>query len=222
VPLRYAPKVTPRDQSGLRYVALGDSYTIGTAVEPAASWPAQLVAALGGRIGQRGSLELVANLARDGRTSADLVRDQLPGLARWQPDFASVLIGVNDVVQRVPPARYEANARTVLATLLGRLRPDRVVTVGIPDYTVMPRGADYGDPRQRAREIEAFNAIMAAASAEAGIRHVDVVDLSRLAATDRSLVAADGLHPSGAQYALWVNRVAPVVAALLAVDPPPP
>jgi acyl-CoA thioesterase I len=219
VPLRYAPKVTPRDQSGLRYVALGDSYTIGTAVESAASWPAQLVAALGGKIGQRGSLELVANLARDGRTSADLVRDQLPDLARWQPAFVSILIGVNDIVQGVPPARYAANVQTIVETLLVRLRPDRIVTVGIPDYTVMPRGADYGDPRQQAREIEAFNVIMAAASAEAGIRHVDVVDLSRRAANDRSLVAADGLHPSGAQYALWVERIVPVVATLLAADP---
>ena len=34
--------------------------------------------------------------------------------------------------------------------------------------------------------------------------------------TDRSLVADDGLHPSGAQYALWVERIAPVVGGLLA------
>ena len=208
------------DRTGLRYVALGDSYTIGTAVEPAVSWPAQLVRALAGGNGQPGPLELVANLARNGRTSADLVRDQLPELARWGPDFVTVLIGVNDVVQGVSTSEYEANLRTIFARLLGSLPPGRLVTVGIPDYTVTPRGADYGDPVARSRAITACNAIMAATSADHGVRHVDIADLSRRAATDRSLVAADGLHPSGAQYALWVERIGPVVQALLTDEPP--
>jgi acyl-CoA thioesterase-1 len=220
--VRYAPAVTSRDGTGLRYVALGDSYTIGTAVDPAVSWPAQLVAALTGSPGPRVSLELVANLAVNGRTSAGLVREQLPSLRRWQPEFVTVLIGVNDVVQGVRPSRYEVNLRTIFVALLGALRPNRIVTVGIPDYTATPHGADYGDPVQQSREIEAFNAIMAATSADRGVRHVDVLDLSRRAATDRSLVAADGLHPSGAQYALWVERIAPVVKSLLAEESPGP
>ena len=40
-------------------------------------------------------------------------------------------------------------------------------------------------------------------------------DLSRRAAADRSLVADDGLHPSGIQYALWVERIVPVVQGLI-------
>jgi lysophospholipase L1-like esterase len=48
-----------------------------------------------------------------------------------------------------------------------------------------------------------------------GIAVVDIFDVSQRAATDRFLVAADGLHPSGAQYALWVVRIAPVVRGLL-------
>jgi len=130
-----------------------------------------------------------------------------------------VLIGVNDVVRGVSSAVYEANLGTILAALLARLPADRVVTVAIPDYTVTPQGANYGDPRQQSREIVAFNAIMATRSAERGIRYVDTFDLSVRAAEDRSLVAADGLHPSGAQYALWVERIAPVVADLLAARP---
>jgi lysophospholipase L1-like esterase len=56
---------------------------------------------------------------------------------------------------------------------------------------------------------------MAEASAARSIAHVDVHDLSLRAAADRSLVAGDGLHPSGAQYALWVDRIMPSVARLL-------
>jgi lysophospholipase L1-like esterase len=36
---------------------------------------------------------------------------------------------------------------------------------------------------------------------------VDIHDISLRAATERGLVARDGLHPSGAQYALWVERI---------------
>ena len=199
-----------------RYVALGDSYTIGTSVASTECWPAHLVQILGARAGATSPLELIANLAVNGCTSAELIRDELPALEAIRPEFASVLIGVNDVVQGIPADSYDANLRGILAALLARLPASRIVTVATPDYTVTPHGADYGDPVQQGREIVAFNAIMARRSAERGVRHVDIFDLSQRAATDRSLVAADGMHPSGAQYRLWVERIAPVVADLLA------
>ncbi|MGH2477930.1 MAG: SGNH/GDSL hydrolase family protein, partial [Candidatus Limnocylindrales bacterium] len=83
------------------------------------------------------------------------------------------------------------------------------------DYTATPAGADYGDPDERHEAIVAINVIMARQSTVRGIAHVDTFDLSLRAADDRGLVADDGLHPSGAQYGLWVDRIAPVVAALL-------
>jgi acyl-CoA thioesterase I len=204
--------VTAARPAPIRYVALGDSYTIGTSVEPAERWPDQLVEVLGG---DPPSLSLVANLGVNGYTSGDLIRDELPELPRLGPGFVSVLIGVNDVVQGVPAAAYEANAATILDELLRGLAPDRIVTVAIPDYTVTPAGADYGDPRQQHDGIAANNGIMARAAAARGIPFVDIFDLSLRAATDRRLVADDGLHPSGAQYATWVERIAPVVAALI-------
>ena len=75
----------------LRYVALGDSYTIGTGVRPPERWPDQLCATLDDEPG----LELVANLGVNGYTSADLIRHELPALEALVPEFASVLIGVN-------------------------------------------------------------------------------------------------------------------------------
>jgi lysophospholipase L1-like esterase len=192
----------------LGYVALGDSYTIGTAVAGPDRFPDRLAVAVP-------RLKLVSNLGVNGYTSADLVRDELPALDALDADFVTLLIGVNDVVQGVPRSTYEANVVTILGSLRRRLPADRIVTVAVPDYTVTPHGADYGDPRRRRDEIEACNSIMARIAGELGIDFVDIVDLSRRAATDRSLVAADGLHPSGAQYALWVERIAPVVEGLL-------
>jgi acyl-CoA thioesterase-1 len=192
-------------------VALGDSYTIGTSVEPAERFPDQLVAARS----EVPCLRLVANLGVNGYTSADLIRDELPAVADLEPEFATVLIGVNDVVQGVPIERYRANAVTILDALLDRLPADRIVTVAVPDYTVTPSGADYGDPRQQHDGIVATNDVMARLARERGIAFVDIFDLSLGAARDRSLVAIDGLHPSGTQYGLWVERIVPVVRRLL-------
>ena len=176
-------------------------------------WPDRLVVALAAG---DPSLELVANLGVNGYTTADLIREELPLLAGLRPDVASVLIGVNDVVQGVAVDAYARNVVRILDDVLAILPPDRLVTVGIPDYTVTPAGADYGEPTQRRAAIVEANAIMAVRSGERGIAFVDILDLSSRAASDRSLVASDGLHPSGAQYALWVERIAPVVRERLA------
>lgn len=196
----------------MRYVALGDSYTIGTSVTVSDRWPERLVAALGAA---EPRLDLVANLGVNGHTSADVIRHELPELDRLEPEFATVLVGVNDVVRRVPVRTYAANLERILDALLARLPPNRVVTVATPDYSVTPAGADYGDPREQHDGIVAANATMARLAGARSIAWVDTFDISLRAANDRSLVAADGLHPSGAQYALWVTRILPVVEGLI-------
>jgi acyl-CoA thioesterase I len=196
----------------LRYVALGDSYTIGTALtRPSDRWPDRLVAAVDTPPG----LELVANLGVNGFTSRDVIEVELPQVAALRPAFVSLLVGVNDVVQGVPADTYRTNAARILDALLGLLPASRLVTVATPDYTVTPQGASYGDPATRAAAIRAINAILPELAADRRIAFVDIHDLSLRAAHDRSLVADDGLHPSGAQYALWVERIAPVVAAVI-------
>lgn len=202
----------PTQAPELRYVALGDSYTIGTSVGEAERFPNQLVHRLGT---DAPTLRLVANLGVNGYTSADLVREELPALDGLAPDFVTVLIGVNDAVQHVPIERYEANVATILDKLLTRLPADRILVVTVPDYTVTPAGADYGDPRQQHDSIVANNAVMHELADIRGIGVVDIFESSLRAADDRSLVAGDGLHPSGAQYELWVDQIAPAVEALI-------
>ena len=102
----------------LRYVALGDSFTIGTSVAPEDAFPSQLVRAVP-------QLELVANLGVNGYSTVDLIRDELPAFERLAPGFATLLVGVNDVVQGIPPATYEADVRTILATLRRHLPVER-------------------------------------------------------------------------------------------------
>ena len=192
----------------VRYVALGDSYTIGTSVDPPERWPDQLVALVP-------ALDLVANLGVDGFTSRDLIELELPRLAGVRPDLVSVLVGVNDVVRGVPEASYRANVEHILEAVLALVPAGRAFVVTTPDYTVTPAGARYGDPGERAAGVRAINAIITELAAARGVAVVDIHGLSLRAADDRSLVATDGLHPSGAQYASWVDLIVPIVRAML-------
>jgi len=193
----------------LRYVALGDSYTIGTSVSSAESWPSLLAV----RVPR---LELVANLGVNGYTSRDLIEDELPALPGLQPEFATLLIGVNDVVQGVADATYRANVDRILDTLLGLLPADRVLCLATPDYTVTSLGAAFGPPEMARAGIERVNSWLAEACAERGIAFVaDIFPISRAAEHDSSLVADDGLHPSAAQYARWVDAIHSAVEEML-------
>ena len=200
---------TSGQEDRVRYAALGDSYTIGTSVDEAERWPNQLAARLP-------ELELVANLAVNGYTSADLIEDELPRLDALRPELISVLIGVNDVVQGVPDSQYVGNVAVILDHLLGWVPPNRIVCVATPDYTVTPSGGAFGDPTQQSDAIVRFNAILREACEQRGIAFVpEIFEISQAAQADPSLVADDGLHPSGKQYSLWVDAIEPVVMALI-------
>jgi acyl-CoA thioesterase-1 len=202
----------------VRYVALGDSYTIGTSVAEAERWPNQLAARLedartGKEVGVR-PVDLVANLGVNGFTSGDVIAFELPELEALAPELVSLLIGVNDVVQGVSVATYRGNVVAILDVLVALVGSGRVLAITTPDYTVTPAGADYGDPEAQAAGIRTVNAVLSDEARRRDVVVVDIHDISLAAATDRTLVARDGLHPSGTQYSLWVDRIAPVAATL--------
>lgn len=197
-----------RAPGALRYVALGDSYTIGTSVTDSARWPNQLVAL-------EPRLDLVANLGVNGFTSRDLVEVELPQLETLEPEFVTVLVGVNDVVQFVPADTYRRNVIRILDDLIDRVGARRILVVTTPDYTVTPHGGDYGEPADQAAGIRENNAIITEVARGLGIAVVDIHDISLEAANDSALVAVDGLHPSGVQYARWAERILSQVEVLL-------
>lgn len=198
----------PTGSLATRYVALGDSYTIGTSVGESERWPNQLSERVSG-------LRLVANLGVNGFTSADTIDVELPRLDALDPKLVSLLVGVNDVVQGVSSETYRRNVEAILDDLVARVGASRVFVVTTPDYTVTPAGADYGDPARQGAAIRADNRILADAATARGVAVVDIHDISLRAGSERGLVAGDGLHPSGEQYRLWVDRIAPVVTRLL-------
>jgi acyl-CoA thioesterase-1 len=198
----------------VRYLALGDSYTIGTSVDESERWPNQLVS----RLADAEQLELVGNLGVTGYTSGDLIRDELPRASRLRPELVSVQIGVNDVVQGVPDERYGANVTEIFDKVLALVPPERTFALATPDYTVTPQGAAYGIPELQRGGILHVNEILRRNAEERGVAFVpEIFEISREAGDDPAMVAADGLHPSGAQYARWVDAIEPLVRGMLRI-----
>lgn len=192
----------PLPSSGkLSYLALGDSYTIGESVAESARFPVQLASAL-----RAEGLDLSAPeiIARTGWTTTELsaamdVRAPSAGRA-----MVTLLIGVNDQYRGGNAADYRPRFVALLkrAIALADGAPKGVVVLSIPDWGVTPF-APPTSSTQIAAAIDAFNAANAEEARRAGVAYVDVTPISREVPRDPSLVAADGLHPSGAQYAEW-------------------
>jgi lysophospholipase L1-like esterase len=125
-------------------------------------------------------------------------------------DLVSLLVGVNDQYRGLDIGGFRANFASLLRRAVGFAgdRVSHVVVVSIPDWGVTPFAREKGrDMAQVAGEIDDFNAIVRDESARAGARFADVTPISRLAAHDASLLAADGLHPSAAMYRLWAKLI---------------
>lgn len=200
----------------LRYLALGDSYTIGEAVAAEGRWPHQLAAAL--RHAGTG-LDDPHTIATTGWTTDELDA----GIDRDGPqgpfDLVSLLIGVNNQYRGRPLDEYGAQFQALLRRAIGFAggQAGRVLVLSFPDWGVTPFGAGSGrDLAAIARETDAFNAAAAAISSDHGVAFVDITDISRAQGHDPAMIASDGLHPSAAMYALWAQRAEPVARSLLA------
>ena len=203
---------TPTPNASERYVALGDSYTIGEGVEEAECWPSLLTA----HLREAGiDIELVANPSRTGWTTERLIERELPVFDESRPTFATLLIGVNDWVRAVTPAEFEANLALILDHVQAVLpAPGRLVLVTIPDFSVTPSGGDYGYGRDTTGGIAGFNVIIATHAARRGVPLVDIFPLSR-ETVGPEWVAGDGLHPNAAAYVAWERLILPAALSVL-------
>lgn len=196
-----------------RYLALGDSYTIGEGVSDAERWPVQLAVLL-----REHGCDLAPPqiIARTGWTTDEL--RYAIGCCRPHGSFdlVTLLIGVNDQFRGRSAGDYRQSFATVLdiAIACAGARPAHVVVLSVPDWGVTPFAAG----RERvaiAEQIDAFNSVNRQIARDARTHYVDVTASSRGAATDPSLLTFDRLHPSGAMYSVWARlALMPALAAL--------
>jgi lysophospholipase L1-like esterase len=192
----------------VRFLALGDSYTIGQGVDPGERWPSLLAQRLRDEGVVIGDPVIVA---RTGWTVAELEAGIDQAAPSGPFDLVTLQIGVNDQFRSYEVAGFAEEFAALLDRAIGFAGgdPGRVVVLSIPDWGVTPFAS--GDDRERiAREIDAFNRVVAEEALRRGVGLVDVTPISRLAGEEPGLVAGDGLHPSREMYSAWVDLVLPV------------
>ena len=184
--------------SHARYLALGDSYTIGESVAPAERFPNQLAAAM--------SLGEPMIIAKTGWTTDELNAAIDAADPKGPFDLVTLLIGVNNQYRGRDAEQYRGEFAALLRRAIGFAGGDakKVVVISIPDWGVTPF-AEGRDRLKIATEIDVYNAINREETARKGARYVDITPISRR--NDPSLVAGDGLHPSATQYAEWVKAI---------------
>jgi lysophospholipase L1-like esterase len=197
----------------IRYLALGDSYTIGESVEMAERFPNQLADFL-----KAGGMQVeVTIIAKTGWTTNELWDGIQAHEINPPYDLVSLLIGVNNQYRGYDLNEYREQFVFLLNKSIEYAggNPKRVIVLSIPDWGVTPfaRGQN---SIQIAKDIDAFNAVNKAETEKGGAQYVDVTPISREAAHDTTLIAPDGLHPSGKMYLEWAKLSYP--AALEALE----
>ena len=193
--------------SALRFLALGDSSTIGEGVSEHLTWPHQLAA----RLYEHGiSIGPPRVIAQTGWTTDELsaAMDAAEPLGEW--DFVTLLIGVNNQYRGRPLGEYGEQFEALLQRAIAAAGGDacKVLVLSIPDWGVTPFARSAGrDRAQIAREIDAFNATAREIALDHDCGWLDITDISRDPGAQVDMLADDGLHPSARQYALWVDRI---------------
>ena len=197
----------------IRYAVVGDSYSCGEGAKPSESWPALLTQHLKT---QGLDVDLVSNPSVTGWTTKDAIDKELPKFVSSNPNFATLLIGVNDWVQNVDETAFRNRVSYLLDSMLAILpNKKRLLIVTIPDFGVTPTGPKYAHGRNIHEGIANFNKIVTEEARKRGLSVVDIFPVSKKMGHDKSLVAKDGLHPSARAYAEWEKLIFPAALELL-------
>jgi lysophospholipase L1-like esterase len=188
-------------------LCLGDSYTIGEAVQEAERFPMQAVEMLN----KKGvHFEKPEIIAKTGWTTDELAAAVKEKHLSGHYDFVTLLIGVNNQYRGRDIDNYRKEFNELLNTAIHYSNGNRahVFVISIPDWGVTPFGNnDKRGEKQIGEEIDHYNATAKQEALKAKVNYIDITPASRLAKTDAALIATDGLHPSGKMYKQWAEKL---------------
>jgi len=191
-----------------RYLALGDSYSIGESVSAKENFPNQLSETLD----EKQSVRVMETqiIAQTGWRTDNLINaiDQLGPDSNFQ--LVSLLIGVNNFYQHRPISQYELEFEILVQRAIAHAEsePKQVIVVSIPDFGYSPFGQSR-DPEKISEQTDMYNGLAQQICQQYGVKFISITDLSR--SLNSKLIASDGLHPSAYQYGLWVKRIAEAI-----------
>jgi lysophospholipase L1-like esterase len=200
------------EMPAFRYLALGDSYTIGESVPDWERWPNQLAASLSAE----GIPIEVKIIARTGWTVDELWQGIQENPPEGKYELVTLLIGVNDQFRGYPVDGYRERFRFILGKAIEYAggNAENVIVLSIPDWGLTPFAGDK-NAQEVSHQIDLFNAVNFEETKNAHAHYVDVTEISRMAVSDADLIAGDGLHPSGRMYTLWADKVLPLAREIL-------
>ena len=195
------------------YLALGDSYTIGEQVAARENFPNQVVAIL-----KEKGIEFSAPqiIAQTGWTTDELQNAINNATIKASYDFVTLLIGVNNQYRGRTVENYIPEFESLLKQAIHFAGNDtaHVIVLSIPDWGATPF-ANGRDRSQIAKEIDAYNLVNENIAKKYNVHYVNITAGTREAASDASLLATDGLHPSGKEYEKWATQVAHLISKYL-------
>ncbi|MGB0176690.1 MAG: SGNH/GDSL hydrolase family protein [Owenweeksia sp.] len=198
----------------ISYLALGDSYTIGTAIGTENSYASRLADSLKLHDSIRSvKLDIIA---QNGWTTGNLLNALNNETIPTDYDMVTLLIGVNNQYQGRSKVVYRNEFTTLLQQAIQYAGGDagKVIVLSIPDWGATPAGA--ANRTVIAADIDDFNSINKAVTDSMKVAYLDITPVSRTAADNPELVAADNLHFSAEMHELWLKMLyAPAVSALL-------
>jgi acyl-CoA thioesterase-1 len=187
----------------IRYLALGDSYTIGASITYDERWPSQLYDSLGKRGNVQDTLIYIATSGWTTTSLKNAINSNSPDI---EFNLVSLLIGVNNQFQGRPFYIYEREFPELVSTALEFAQWDtsQVFVVSIPDYAYTSFG---GGSEYISSQLDMYNQFAEEYCDSLGITFYNITEISRMGLLETDLVADDGLHPSGLQYGLWVDKI---------------
>jgi lysophospholipase L1-like esterase len=206
-------KISDTTMTPVSYLALGDSYTIGEQVAEQERFPIQAVNLLRSK---GYAVEDPLIVATTGWTTDELEEGIANAHINKIYDIVTLLIGVNNQYRGRTVKEYEVEFTALLkkAITFAGNKPSHVVVLSIPDWGVTPFAADRNRV-QIATEIDAYNAANKAIADNMRVPYLDITPFTREAAQDHTLLASDGLHPSGKDYARWAKALVSVLQQAL-------
>lgn len=196
------------DANPIRYVAIGDSYTVATGIDKKDSWPSQLTQ----KLKSAGiEINLIEILGMRGATSQQTLNEVMPLLKNLKPEFISLLIGVNDWIREgVSSSKFKIRIKNLIDEIQSNLPPPRkLLLVTIPDFSCSPQKKNWGYGKSATNGITRLNKIL---NTEAVLRNLVIVDiypLSQNLCSQFGMFSDDGVHPSALQYSKWVDLIFP-------------
>ena len=195
------------DANPIRYVAIGDSYTVATGIEEKDSWPSQLTQ----KLKSAGiKINLIEILGMRGATSQQTLNEVMPLLKNLKPGLITLLIGVNDWIREgISSSKFKIRIKNLIDEIQSNLPPKKLLLITIPDFSCSPQKKNWGYGKSATNGITRLNKILKTEAALRDLVIVDIYPLSQNLCSQVGMFSDDGVHPSALQYSKWVDLIFP-------------